>query len=183
MRSSSSASSSSRWKALSASRYLLGLARAGFRRERSEDHCDKQWRQHSRNYEEVVLLLSDARVGAAIPCQDLERAKAWYKEKLGLAPAYEDPNQGAIFKFADGGQFLLFPSTGAPSGSHTQLSFQVDDLDAEIAELRKAGVVFEQYDFPGFKTDENGIADVGGSRGAFFKDSEGNLLAVGDPIE
>ncbi len=128
-------------------------------------------------------MLSEARVGAALPCQDFERAKGWYKEKLGLAPAFEDADQGAIFKFPGGGEFMLFPSTGAPSGSHTQLSFQVEDLDAEIAELRKAGVVFEQYDFPGFKTDENGIAELGGKRGAFFKDSEGNLIGIGDPIE
>lgn len=128
-------------------------------------------------------MLSDARVGTALPCQDFERAKAWYKEKLGLAPSVQDPDQGAIFKFPGGGEFLLFPSTGAASGTHTQLSFQVDDFDAEVAELRRAGVLFEQYDFPGFKTDENGVVDMAGKKGAFFKDSEGNLLALGEPIE
>lgn len=130
-----------------------------------------------------MLLLSDARIGTALPAQDMERAKGWYKEKLGLAPAQEDPEQGAIYRFPGGGEFMLFQSSGAPSGDHTQLAFQVEDFDAEIAELQKAGVVFEQYDFPGFKTDENGVVMMGGKKGAFFKDSEGNLLALGEPFE
>lgn len=121
-------------------------------------------------------MLSDARVGAAIPCQDFERAKGWYKEKLGFSPSEENPG-GAYYQCAEGTLFFLFPSSGKSDSSFTQVGFDVTDVEAEVADLKKAGVVFEEYDFPGLKT-ENSIAQIEDSRGAWFKDSEGNLLAV-----
>ena len=124
-------------------------------------------------------MLSEARVTATLPCQDLERAKAWYKEKLGLAPSDENP-EGVSFKFADGSSFMLFETHGAPSGTHTQLGFEVPDLDSEVADMKGRGVMFEEYDFPGLKT-VGGIAEMEGERAAWFKDSEGNLLAVSTP--
>ena len=120
--------------------------------------------------------MSDARAGAALPCQDFERAKSWYKEKLGLSASEENPG-GAYFKLAGGTEFFIFPSSGKASGDHTQVGFEVDDVAAEAAELKKAGVTLEEYDFPGMKT-VDGIADIDGSKGCWFKDSEGNLLAV-----
>jgi catechol 2,3-dioxygenase-like lactoylglutathione lyase family enzyme len=127
----------------------------------------------------VVHLLSDARAGAALPCQDFERAKAWYREKLGFSPSEEDPG-GAYYVCAEGSSFFIFPSSGKSSGDHTQVGFEVKDAAAEVAELKKAGVTFEQYDFPGLKTDQNGLATIeeDQSKGAWFKDSEGNLLAI-----
>jgi hypothetical protein len=88
------------------------------------------------------------------------------------------------------GWFALFASSGAPSGDHTQIGWEVDDLEATVAELRRRGVAFEEYDLPGFKT-VSGIAEVAGnypSRGgvgekaAWFRDSEGNLLGLGQAI-
>jgi catechol 2,3-dioxygenase-like lactoylglutathione lyase family enzyme len=127
----------------------------------------------------VVHLLSNARVGAALPCQDYERAKAWYRDNLGFSPSEEDPG-GAYYACAEGTSFFIFPSSGKSSGDHTQMGFEVKDAAAEVAELNKAGVTFEQYDFPGLKTDENGLGTIeaDGSKGAWFKDSEGNLLAI-----
>ena len=124
-------------------------------------------------------MLSDARVGAAIPCQDLERAKSWYKEKLGFSPTEENPG-GAYYQCAEGTMFFVYPSSGKSSGDFTQVGFEVKDAAAEVAELKKAGVTFEQYDFPGLKTDESGLATIEGdqSKGAWFKDSEGNLIAI-----
>ena len=124
-------------------------------------------------------MLSDARVGAAIPCQDFERAKGWYKEKLGFSPSEETPG-GAYYKCGEGTQFFLFPSMGKSDASFTQVSFEMKDVAAEVAELKKAGVTFEEYDFPGLKTDENSLAEMddGEGRGAWFKDSEGNLIAI-----
>ena len=124
-------------------------------------------------------MLTDARVGAALPCQDFERAKTWYKEKLGFSPTEESPG-GAYYRGADGTEFFLFPSAGKASGDHTQVAFEVKDAAAEVAELKEAGVTFEQYDFPGLKTDENGLAEMEDEegRGAWFKDSEGNLIAI-----
>jgi hypothetical protein len=87
------------------------------------------------------------------------------------------------------GEFALFESTGAASGAHTQMGWEVDDIEATVRELRARGVVFEEYDFPGLRTVE-GIADIegnypskgSGERGAWFRDSEGNMLGLGQPI-
>ena len=125
-------------------------------------------------------MLDTATAYATIPAQDLQRARAFYEEKLGLKPTEERP-EGLIYG-SDGSGFLLFESSGQASGSHTQLSFQVDDLNSVVDELRRNGLVFEEYDMPGFKT-VDGIAEIEGERGAWFKDSEGNLLAIGERTE
>lgn len=124
-------------------------------------------------------MLDGANAYATIPAQDLERARSFYADKLGLQPEEEGPD-GLRYRCGDGG-FLLFASSGQASGTHTQLGWDVDDIEAAVAALRERGVVFEEYDLPGFKT-VNGIADIEGERGAWFKDSEGNLLAVGERI-
>ncbi len=123
-------------------------------------------------------MLAEARVDAAIPASDLDRARAFYSEKLGLTPIEEAP-EGLIYECGEGSRFLLFPSTGKASGDHTQMGWEVSDLEAEVADLRSRGVVFEEYDFPGLKTVE-GIATVGGIKGAWFKDTEGNLLSLAE---
>ena len=121
-------------------------------------------------------MFENSDVYATIPAQDLERAKAFYADKLGLKPSEERP-EGLRYQLGSGA-FLLFESTGAASGDHTQLSWDVDDVEATVEELRGRGVVFEEYDLPGFKT-VDGIAEIAGEKGAWFKDSEGNLLAIG----
>jgi len=125
------------------------------------------------------LMLDRADVYATIPAQNLERAKSFYADKLGLKPEEERP-EGLRYRGGSGG-FLLFESRGEPSGTHTQLGWDVDDLEAAVATLRQNGVVFEEYDMPGFKT-ENGIAEIAGEKAAWFKDSEGNLLALGERL-
>jgi predicted enzyme related to lactoylglutathione lyase len=119
-------------------------------------------------------MLSDARYETSLPCSDLERAKSFYSDKLGLTPASEQ-SAGAFYEGRDGTRFILFPSSGSASGLHSQMGFMVADIDVEVRDLKQRGVQFAQYDFPGFdKT--TCIADVGGVRAAWFKDSEGNLL-------
>ena len=81
------------------------------------------------------------------------------------------------YRVGDGG-FALFPSSGKASGDHTQLGFDVDDIVSAVASLRDKGVVFEEYDFPRLKT-VDGIAELEGERGAWFKNSEGNLISIG----
>jgi catechol 2,3-dioxygenase-like lactoylglutathione lyase family enzyme len=132
-------------------------------------------------------MLQDGEVATRLPAQDLERAKAFYRDKLGLEPVEERP--GGVRYRCGNSYFVLFQSAGAPSGAHTQMGFEVEDLEATIAELRRRGVVFEDYDLPGLKT-VNGIADIAGNypskgtreKGAWFHDSEGNLLGIGQPI-
>ena len=120
-------------------------------------------------------MLSDARFETSLPCSDLQRAESFYADKLGLTPTDEGP-AGAFYQGRDGTRFILFPSIGSASGSHSQMGFMVADIDAEVHDLRQRGVQFEEYDFPGFDK-ATGIADVGGTRAAWFKDSEGNCWA------
>jgi predicted enzyme related to lactoylglutathione lyase len=132
-------------------------------------------------------MLADAKLAARLPAQDLHRARAFYAEKLGLEPAEERPG-GLRYVFASG-EFALFQSTGGPSGEHTQMGFEVDDIDATVRELRARGVVFEEYDLPGLRT-VDAIAYVEGNypskgkgeRAAWFRDSEGNMLGMGEVI-
>lgn len=123
-------------------------------------------------------MLTRFRAATALPAQDLERAKAWYKEKLDMSPSQEDPG-GAWYECAEGTGFFLFPSMGQSRAEFTQIGFEVTDIEAVVRDMIAAGVTFERYDLPELKTDENGIVDdMDGGKGAWFKDSEGNLLSL-----
>lgn len=122
-------------------------------------------------------MLENSNVYATIPAQDLERAKSFYADKVGLKPEEETP-EGIRYRCGNG-RFLLFESSGAASGDHTQMGWDVDDIEAAVVELQGRGVVFEEYDLPGLKT-VNGVAEIAGEKAAWFKDSEGNLLALGE---
>ena len=122
-------------------------------------------------------MLSKARVGTALPAKDMERARAFYKEKLDLSPTRED-SDGLFYECGGGTGFFLFTSSGESRGDFTQLGFEVDDVRKEVAELKEHGVEFEHYDMPGLKTDDDGIATIGDTMAAWFKDSEGNMIAV-----
>jgi catechol 2,3-dioxygenase-like lactoylglutathione lyase family enzyme len=133
-------------------------------------------------------MLNDGRVATRIPVQDLDRARRFYADKLGLEPSEERPG-GLRYRCASG-EFALFQSAGASQGTFTQMAWEVDDLEATVAALKERGVVFEEYDLPGLTT-VDGIAEVAGNypskggrgeRGAWFRDSEGNLLGIGQPI-
>ena len=133
-------------------------------------------------------MLRSSKVAARIPAGNLERAKAFYAHKLGLTPVEERP--GGLRYRCGGGEFSLFQSPGAASGQHTQMAWEVDDVEAAVDELRSRGVVFEEYDLRGLTT-VNSIAEVAGNypsrgsvgeRAAWFKDSEGNLLGIGQAI-
>ncbi len=134
------------------------------------------------------MSLAHARVETRIPAKDLARAKRWYVEKLGLLPTEE--RDGGLRYECDAGVFCLFQSSGAADGSFTQMAFNVDDIDAEMTELRRRGVVFEDYGIPGL-TMSNNIVDIPdnypskgrGERGAWFRDSEGNLLGIGQAVK
>jgi catechol 2,3-dioxygenase-like lactoylglutathione lyase family enzyme len=134
-----------------------------------------------------MSLLRDGDVATRLPAQDLDRARAFYADKLGLEPVEERP--GGLLYRGGSGYFALFASGGRPSGEHTQMAFSVADLDAVVAELRARGVTFEQVDVPGLRTVDD-IAVVEGNypskgtgeRAAWFRDSEGNLIGIGQSI-
>jgi catechol 2,3-dioxygenase-like lactoylglutathione lyase family enzyme len=104
-----------------------------------------------------MRMLKDGKVATRIPVQDLQRAKAFYAEKLGLEPSEERPG-GLLYRCGEG-EFALFESAGAASGDHTQIAWEVEDIEATVERLRARGVVFEEYDLPGLRT-VNRIAGV-----------------------
>ena len=132
-------------------------------------------------------MLENGTVATRLPAQDLERARAFYAEKLGLEPTEE--REGGLRYVCAAGEFALFESAGTASGDHTQMGWEVEDIDTTVRELRVRGVGFEEYDFPGLRTVE-GIADIEGNypskgrgeRAAWFRDSEGNVLGIGQPL-
>ena len=133
-------------------------------------------------------MLERGSVATRLPAVDLERARTFYAEKLGLEPSEERPG-GLLYRCARG-EFALFESAGAASGLHTQMAWEVENLEQVVSDLRGRGVVLEGYDLPGLSTRE-GIAEVDGNypskggigeRAAWFKDSEGNLLGIGQRI-
>jgi predicted enzyme related to lactoylglutathione lyase len=122
-------------------------------------------------------MIKDKRSAAMLPASDLERAKSWYADTLDLKPSYEDEG-GVQYKTADGTQFWVYPSEFAGTNKATAMGFMARDLSAEMGDLKARGVKFEEYDIPGVKT-VDGIAEFApGDRGAWFKDSEGNIIAL-----
>ncbi len=117
-----------------------------------------------------------------LPVVDLERAKKFYEGTLGLKVILEDPSPGALLQ-AEEGTTLYIYQRAATKADHTVAGFKVKDVEATVKELKAKGVVFEDVDVPGLKTVE-GIATIspgmGGFRVAWFKDTEGNILSVGD---
>ncbi|MGI5448822.1 VOC family protein [Streptomyces sp. CA-243310] len=133
-------------------------------------------------------ILARGRVATRLPAQDLERARRFYAERLGLEPVDERP--GGLLYRCGGTEFVLFESTGASPGTFTQMGWVVDDLTSVVSELRRRGVRFEEVDVPGLHT-EDGIAEIEGNypskgargeRAAWFRDSEGNLVGIGEPV-
>jgi catechol 2,3-dioxygenase-like lactoylglutathione lyase family enzyme len=120
-------------------------------------------------------MLAEAPVHPAIPASDLQRAIRFYRGTLGLKASTE-AEEGVRFD-CGGTQLFVYPTRSAGQAAHTLAAWRVTDLDAEMAALRTRGVTFEEYDLPGLKT-VDGVAEWGGLRGAWFKDSEGNILGV-----
>ncbi|MEP6918228.1 MAG: VOC family protein [Acidobacteriota bacterium] len=121
-------------------------------------------------------MLQDAAIVPYIPVADVARARRFYEEKVGLTPKQEYAG-GVIYECGKGSWVFMYPSAGAGTSTASTAFWSVDDVVAEVAELKARGVVFEEYDMPGLKT-VNSIATGGGAKTAWFKDSEGNILAV-----
>jgi catechol 2,3-dioxygenase-like lactoylglutathione lyase family enzyme len=127
--------------------------------------------------------LSSAHTVTKLPAQDLERARAFYRDKLGLEPV--DERQGGLRYICGPTEFHLFSSAGRPSGDSTQMGFEVEDLEATLAGLRARGVTFERFDMSGFEVrgdtivaPDNYPSKGTGELGTFFYDSEGNLIGI-----
>jgi catechol 2,3-dioxygenase-like lactoylglutathione lyase family enzyme len=123
----------------------------------------------------TMPTLADWSLGTTIPAKDLERTRRFYEDVLDAQVVMEDPG-GIIYRSGDS-YFSLYPTEFAGTAQHTLGAFMVRDVEATVAQLRGKGVTFEDYDLPGVKT-VNGIAELGGTKGAWFKDPEGNILSV-----
>jgi catechol 2,3-dioxygenase-like lactoylglutathione lyase family enzyme len=123
-------------------------------------------------------MLESATTHATIAVTDLDRAKQFYGGTLGLAQK-EERSDGVVYE-SGGTWFLVYPSQFAGTNQSTYMTFEVPDIEAAVDELVGRGIAFEHYDFPGLKTDAKGIAEIEGERGAWFKDPDGNIIAVGE---
>ena len=131
--------------------------------------------------------LSNAHTVTKLPAQDLERARAFYRDKLGLEPVEE--RTGGLRYVCGPTEFHLFSSSGVPSGESTQMAFEVENLEATLADLRARGVTFERFEMPGFgdrgdtiTAPDNYPSKRTGEVGTFFYDSEGNLIGIAQPL-
>ncbi len=126
-------------------------------------------------------MLSSAPVTTILPVMDMQRARDFYENKLGMKPAGLRPDGKFVYACAGGAVIALFPKEGGTKADHTAISFQVDDVYAAIKTLKKVGVTFEDYDFPGLKTVDH-VCVLGSEKAAWFKDTEGNYLCIHQDI-
>ncbi len=121
-------------------------------------------------------MLAERRVHVTLPTADIDRARAFYEGTLGFKPYSVQPT-AVLYRAGEGTLFAVSRGTALSAGTHTQMGFTTDDLEAEVAAAKALGLVFEEYDFPGFKTVDS-IAAVGPNRAAWFKDPDGNLIGI-----
>src|SRR6185436_7378627 len=116
-------------------------------------------------------------VCACLTVTDLERAKKFYTEKLGLREVPSGDSGGVLLEAGSGTKIFIYNS-GAPKATNTVAAFNVEDVLAAVNELKSAGVEFESYDMDQLKTDENNVAHMGALEAAWFKDTEGNIIGI-----
>jgi predicted enzyme related to lactoylglutathione lyase len=120
-------------------------------------------------------MLQDAPMYSYIPAKDVARARTFYEEKLSFKPK-EETAGGVVYEFGKGTACFLYPTPNAGTSRASQAFWQVKDIEREVADLKARGVNFEKYDMPGM--DETGILTAGGAKAAWFKDTEGNIMAL-----
>ena len=125
-------------------------------------------------------MLQKSPMYSYIPAKDVTRARKFYEEKLGFKPK-EEIAGGVAYEFGEHTACFLYPTPNAGTSKASQAFWMVDDIEREVADLKKRGVVFEEYDTPDMKT-VNGIMTAHDSKAAWFKDSEGNIMAIIQPL-
>lgn len=123
-------------------------------------------------------MLTSGTVTANIPASDLNRARNFYAEKLGLTPAFEMNGVMLIYKTMGGSTFSVYQTEYAGQAGHTIAQWHVDDVDEEVRNLKANGVTFEKYDLPGVEWNDEVASIEGMGKAAWFKDSEGNTLCI-----
>ena len=127
-------------------------------------------------------MLSDSKFEANIPAADIERAKAFYADKLGLTPSAE-PFPGYVrYETSTGTAFNIYQTEYAGTAGHTIAQIHVQDVEKEVGDMKAKGVVFEVYDdMPGIEWRGEVAVMPEMGKAAWFKDSEGNILCIDEP--
>jgi predicted enzyme related to lactoylglutathione lyase len=128
-------------------------------------------------------MLNNSTITANLPAADLVRARAFYADKLGLKPSQEFEGVMLVYRTAGGSTFSIYQTDFAGQAGHTLAQWHVEDVDAEVANLKSKGVAFEHYDdMPGveWNNDVASLGDMG--KAAWFKDSENNILCIDDGL-
>jgi catechol 2,3-dioxygenase-like lactoylglutathione lyase family enzyme len=120
-------------------------------------------------------MIADKKTYATLPVSDLERARKFYRDLLGIHE--EVVTEGGVMYGSGGTQFFVFPSRYHAAG-HTQMSWQVGDIKQEMTELKRKGITFEEYDLPGIKSVDGIVQSGPRVWTAWFKDPDGNLLGL-----
>jgi predicted enzyme related to lactoylglutathione lyase len=120
-------------------------------------------------------MLLNAPMYSYIPAKDVARAREFYEEKLGFKPKQEKAG-GVVYEFGKGTGCFLYPTPNAGTSQASQAFWQVEDIEREVADLKARGVKFEMYDMPGMG--KSGILAAGGAKAAWFRDTEGNIMAL-----
>lgn len=126
-------------------------------------------------------MLATAPITTMLPVIDMTRARDFYENKLGFVAGGLKPDGKFTYTCAGGATLALFPKPQGTKAEHTAVSFQVPDIAASIKALKAKGVVFEDYDFPDFKT-VNHVCVLGAEKAAWFKDTEGNYLCIHEDL-
>lgn len=124
-------------------------------------------------------MLNDSKVTANVPVSDMDRARSFYADKLGLKPADENPG-GLVYTTRGGTTFFLYETDYAGKAGHTIAQWHVSNVDDEVRELKAKGLQFEHYDMPGVKWEGDVARMEGMGSAAWFKDSEGNIMCLDD---
>jgi catechol 2,3-dioxygenase-like lactoylglutathione lyase family enzyme len=124
-------------------------------------------------------MLKDGNVNAMVPTRNLSGARSFYERTLGFVPTNEDSEGAVRYECSDGSWFLLYETMVEIPARHTVINWTIDDIAAEVADLKGRGVEFIEYDLPGLKTVDS-IADAPEGKGAWFRDPDGNVLGVSE---
>ena len=120
-------------------------------------------------------MLQNAPMYSYIPAKDVARARRFYEEKLGFKPKQELAD-GVVYEFGKGTACFLYPTPNAGTSHASQAFWEVEDIEREVRELKTRGVKLEMYKMP--EMDENCISTARGAKAAWFKDTEGNIMAL-----
>ena len=126
-------------------------------------------------------MISDNKISAVLVSTDLDRAQRFYQDKMGFTLSPETIKNHLVFEGAGGTSLLIYGRPSPGKADHTQVRFWSADLDKDVAELAANGVEFEEYDTATFKTINHIVTSAGIGRSAWFKDPDGNTIALFQP--